>query len=436
MKALLDQNRTLQIKALQGLIKASKILGLDPTRYKNALRAVAPELVAKNGTKKSLKSTQKPAASVQKYSTGKTGSKRPRLMKSKVINGRFEMEFDRKVARKSIKHFILERKGRVLYVFDLKNLKVPFSIKRFRGRGFKEIRVARFDPKTVRVVIETRAPYKPKLSADGRRVTITLPPSAKNEKSRSKESPAANLSSKSFSKAAGAAYGKKSYTVVIDPGHGGKDAGAVGYKRKREKDAVLAVAKRLKKVLEGRGFRVYLTRDRDIFIPLKNRTRFANRKKADFFISIHANAAPKRSSRFKSKGIETYFLSPARSERAKRVAAIENRADVNDLDRYTKNTYLSLLNNKKMVESNKLAIDLQKQILSSLRKKYRGVVDNGVREGPFWVLVGAQMPAVLIEIGYITHPTEAKRLFNPNYQKLLAEGIANGIESYIYHNGI
>jgi len=126
----------------------------------------------------------------------------------------------------------------------------------------------------------------------------------------------------------------------------------------------------------------------------------------------------------------------ARSERAKRVAAIENRADVNDLDRYTKNTYLSLLNNKKMVESNKLAIDLQKQILSSLRRKYRGVVDNGVREGPFWVLVGAQMAAVLIEIGYITHPTEAKRLFNPNYQKLLAEGIANGIESYIYHNGI
>jgi N-acetylmuramoyl-L-alanine amidase len=92
-----------------------------------------------------------------------------------------------------------------------------------------------------------------------------------------------------------------------------------------------------------------------------------------------------------------------------------------------------MLNREKIIESNKLAIDLQKQMLASVRRKYKDVVDNGVRKGPFWVLVGAQMPAVLIEIGYITHPTEARRLFNPYYQKLLAEGIANGIESYIYH---
>ncbi len=435
MKALLDRNKRLQIEALKGLIKASGVLGLDPTRYKNALKAIAPRPIAKNESKKRTKSSAKPSASIQRHPSSAKTSKKPKLLKLEIKNGRLALVFDSRVDKKSITHFILERKGRVLYVYDFKNVRIPFSIKRYRGGTFKEIRIAQFDPKRVRVVIETAKAYKPKLRDAYKTVTITLPGYSKKEK----KSEAAKVSPKSASTTAvpaafRASFGKKSYTVVIDPGHGGKDAGAVGYKKRKEKDAVLAVAKRLKKVLQKRGFQVYLTRSRDVFIPLKKRTKFANRKKADFFISIHANAAPKSGNRYKSKGLETFFLSPAKSKRAKRVAAIENSVDVSDLNRYTKETYLSLINNKKMVESNKLAIDLQKQILSSLRRKYRGVVDNGVREGPFWVLVGAQMPAVLIEIGYITHPTEGPRLFNPNYQNLIAEGIANGIESYIYHS--
>ena len=303
-------------------------------------------------------------------------------------------------------------------------------------------------------MIETTKPYKPTSRISGSQLSITLPgygkgASALPKKSTTKSKTVTGLpSKKAKAKTALPARTVQSvpkeaslpssmlrrYTVVLDPGHGGKDGGAVGYQRRKEKDAVLAVAKQLKKVLRSRGFNVYLTRERDVFIPLKKRTRYANRKQADFFISIHANAAASRRNYLKSKGIETYFLSRARSGRAKRVAAIENSAEIKDIDRYTKDAYLSVLNREKIIESNKLAIDLQRQMLTSVRKKYKAVVDNGVREGPFWVLVGAQMPAVLIEIGYITHPTEARRLFNPYYQKLLAEGIANGIESYIYHN--
>ncbi len=437
MKALLDQNRSLQVKALQGLIKASAVLGLDPSRYKNALKLLRPDLVEKKGSANSdkrVKNEKRHSASVQKFSAPSAKKRKPRLLSSKVENGRLKLTFSTAVERKEISHFVLERKGRKLYVFDFKNIRIPFSIKRIKGGGFKEIRIAQFDPRKVRVVIETDRRYKPLLKADTKVVTITLPGKREAGKSSKRDSQKKSPRAAKPAPLPESVKEGRIYTVVVDPGHGGKDAGAVGYKKKREKDAVLSVARRLKKILQKRGFRVYLTRSSDKFIPLKQRTRLANRKNADFFISIHANAAHNRTSRFKSKGIETYFLSPARSGRAKRVAALENSADISDLDRYTKSTYLNVINREKIIESNKLAIDLQKQILTSLKRKYSGVVDNGVREGPFWVLVGAQMPAVLIEIGYITHPTEGPRLFNPNYQKLLAEGIANGIESYIYHN--
>lgn len=226
-------------------------------------------------------------------------------------------------------------------------------------------------------------------------------------------------------------YDKK--TVVIDLGHGGKDVGAVGPKRRYEKTSVLNVGKQLYRILKQRGYKVYLTRKRDKFISLSYRTKFANRKKADIFISIHANAA-KKSRAKKAKGIETFFLSPARSERAKRVAALENKSDMRKMSYSSKNTFLTILNQGKITASNKLAIDIQKNLLYSLRKKYNGIVDGGVREGPFWVLVGAQMPSVLVELGYISHPVESKRLYKRSYQKLLARGIADGIDSYFAKN--
>ena len=100
----------------------------------------------------------------------------------------------------------------------------------------------------------------------------------------------------------------------------------------------------------------------------------------------------------------------------------------------SQNTFLSFLNRERVIASNKFAIDIQKNILYRLKKVYGDVRDNGVREGPFWVLVGAQMPAVLLEVGYITNPTEARRMKTSNFQKLIAKGIADGIDSFFYYN--
>ncbi|RXK04519.1 N-acetylmuramoyl-L-alanine amidase [Halarcobacter bivalviorum] len=221
--------------------------------------------------------------------------------------------------------------------------------------------------------------------------------------------------------------------VVIDAGHGGKDVGAVGPNKRYEKIAVFEVTKYLESYLKKRGYKVYLTRNKDRFIKVRNRTILANEKKADIFVSIHANAIGKAKAH-KLEGIETFFLSPARSERAKRVAAKENSSDVRNMSGSTKKAFLESLNRPRITASHKLSIDIQRNMLFSTRKIHKDVIDGGVREGPFWVLVGAQMPSVLIELGYITHPKESKRLYNSKYQKALAEGIANGIDSYFLKN--
>ncbi len=136
----------------------------------------------------------------------------------------------------------------------------------------------------------------------------------------------------------------------------------------------------------------------------------------------------------KVHGVECYFLSNSRTQRAKNVAAKENSADMSDMSFYGKQSFLNTLSSHNIVASNKLAIDLQRGMLASLKKSYKKIHDGGVREGPFWVLVGAQMPSVLVEIGFITHPAEAKRLVNSKYQKKLATGLANGVERYFLNN--
>jgi N-acetylmuramoyl-L-alanine amidase len=228
-------------------------------------------------------------------------------------------------------------------------------------------------------------------------------------------------------------FDPKSKVIVIDAGHGGKDGGAVGYKRYTEKKIVLQVALKLGKELKRRGYRIYYTRTKDKFIQLRDRTKIANDKNADLFLSIHANAAPKKSRYLSMKGLETFFLSPARSERSKNVAALENKSDIDEMNHFSKQTYLNFLNREKIIASNKMALDVQQGMLSSLRSKYT-ITDGGVREAPFWVLVGAQMPSILIEIGYITNPTDAQNMVNPTYQDLLVKGIAGGVDSYFYKN--
>ncbi|WRA51225.1 N-acetylmuramoyl-L-alanine amidase [Helicobacter pylori] len=226
---------------------------------------------------------------------------------------------------------------------------------------------------------------------------------------------------------------KKHKKIVLDAGHGGKDCGAMSANLVCEKDIVLEVVKFLHKELKKRGYSVLLTRDKDIYIDLVARTELANKKSADLFISVHANSIPKHSTS-NAHGIETYFLSTARSERARKVAEQENKDDVNLMDYFSKSLLLNSLNTQRLIVSNKLAIDVQYGMLQSIRKNYPDVVDGGVREGPFWVLAGALMPSILIEIGYNSHAIESRRIQSKPYQKILAKGIADGIDSFFSKN--
>jgi N-acetylmuramoyl-L-alanine amidase len=216
-------------------------------------------------------------------------------------------------------------------------------------------------------------------------------------------------------------------TIVIDPGHGGKDPGTFAKGGLREKDIVLRFAKALKPRLEKRlGCEVILTRTRDVFLSLEKRTAFANMNKADLFISLHVNANDVK----KVNGIETYFLNMATDKRAVMLAAAENATsekNISDLQKILN----ELMLNTKITESSKLAHEVQSGITGHMNKTRRKVKDLGVKQAPFYVLIGAEMPAVLVEIGFITNPSERRRLADREYLRSLADGLAVGIDGYI-----
>lgn len=219
--------------------------------------------------------------------------------------------------------------------------------------------------------------------------------------------------------------------VVIDAGHGGHDSGAIAGGQ-QEKDLVLKITKKLKKELKRKGYRVYLTRGNDRFLKLGQRTRIADKKDAKVFISIHANAISDRSRFEVVEGVETYFLQKTRDERSQRVAARENASVLIGTDQLSKDVIIdAVLNGPKIIQSHKLAIDVQNNIMKNLNSKYSGVKNGGVRPAPFYVLVGASRPSILVEVGYITNSKERKRLFTSGYQDKIAKGIAEGVGRYI-----
>lgn len=220
--------------------------------------------------------------------------------------------------------------------------------------------------------------------------------------------------------------------IVIDAGHGGKDCGTTSVEGVCEKTIVLEVAKFLSQELKDRGYTVFMTRSGDVYIDLRKRTEFANTRGADLFVSVHANSMPKDSPKTPS-GVETYFLSPARSERAEQVAKVENQGDIETMSHFATKSFLNTISTFHLVASHKLAIEIQSSILDQVRQKYN-THDGAVREGPFWVLAGALMPSVLIEIGYASHRIEGKLIAKKEYQKLLAKGMADGIDGYFLRN--
>ncbi len=220
--------------------------------------------------------------------------------------------------------------------------------------------------------------------------------------------------------------------IVLDPGHGGRDPGAIGKRGLKEKDVALRIARYVKNILERqKQVRVILTRDRDEFIPLERRAWIANSKGADLFVSIHANAHPNR----KARGVETYYLDNTTDRAAMRVAAMENDTPAKRRDGLNW-ILIDLRCNANALESNDLAYTMQKAVIGKVRKAgYKDTRDLGVKGGLFYVLIGAHMPSILVETAFITNPAEEKRLGSRAYQKLVAEGVALGIKNYLRQHG-
>lgn len=213
--------------------------------------------------------------------------------------------------------------------------------------------------------------------------------------------------------------------IVIDPGHGGHDPGAIGPDGIREKNITLSIGIMLADRLRAMGLHVIMTRDRDVFIPLEERTAIANMSNADLFISIHANASRSR----RTKGITTYYLSPTRNRISMLVAARENATStkkLSDLQLILED----LMKTTKINDSATFAGDIQGDMLKSLKEDGYKTPGLGVRSAPFFVLMHANMPSILIETSFVTNPTEEKLLIQKGYEQSIVDGIVKGILHY------
>jgi N-acetylmuramoyl-L-alanine amidase len=299
----------------------------------------------------------------------------------------------------------------------------------------KRARAGQHLPHSVRVVVDIKSfkNYKVFALKDPFRIVMDVwgeNADMKEIDTASKKEPATqiittdNLKSSSIAKQL--ALGVK--RIVIDPGHGGKDPGAPGYINKVwEKNITLQLAKKLAEKLRDKlNCEVILTRASDKYISLEERTAIANTKKADLFISLHCNASKSR----KLKGFETYFLNLATDDQAIAVAARENatsKKNISDLESILND----LMQNAKIKESSRLATIVQDSMVSNLQKKYSQIKDLGVKQAPFYVLIGARMPAILIETSFISNKTECKRMITDKYQSNVCESITLGVEEYI-----
>ena len=297
-----------------------------------------------------------------------------------------------------------------------------------------QARAGQHTPHSVRVVIDIKSfdtynvfslndPFRVVVDVWAAKPTISASTPSKASK-KSFPSPPASPTNKGIVQQL--ALGVK--TIVIDPGHGGKDPGALGYQAGvKEKDIVLKIARKLEKRMKARlGCNVIMTRTTDKYLPLESRTAIANTRNADLFVSLHCNAAKNRN----LTGVETYFLNLATDDDAVNVAARENatsRKNISDLE----DILNGLMQNAKINESGRLATHVQGAICTGLSKKYKYVHNLGVKKAPFYVLLGATMPSILIETSFISNKRECRRLLNENYQNYLCESIIDGVESYI-----
>jgi N-acetylmuramoyl-L-alanine amidase len=302
--------------------------------------------------------------------------------------------------------------------FDLKNSKLKKEIKTTFPVGdgmLKSVRAGQFDLHTVRIVLDLEkiTDLNTFILDNPARLVIDVHGVGKIKK------PDVTLTKR---------------RIAIDPGHGGHDPGAVGPSGLHEKDVVLDIALKLQKTLLADPLNeVFLTRETDRFIPLEERTAIANNKDADLFVSIHANANPVR----RVKGIETYLLNWTNDEEAMRVAARENKISLKKMKEMHRQMDIlgmiknDLLRQNKRDESVKLAHFIQRSMISTLNNDYKTRLDLGVKQALFYVLFGAKMPSVLVEVSFISNPQEEQLLTKESYRMQIAKAIATGLNTYI-----
>jgi N-acetylmuramoyl-L-alanine amidase len=356
-----------------------------------------------------------------------------------------EAEFEAHSLRPSLEATAPSR----IYI-DIKGARVAKGVKDDPiGDGLlKTVRVAQFRPDVVRVVldVENIKDYKVFTLSDPFRIVIDIKGERKTEIAKLEETIMAlqrekerlpEVKSESPAPAEPTAKTEAPVTppsfkpgrirrIVVDPGHGGHDPGAIGAGKTMEKDIVLAIGLKLADRLRSElGLDVVMTRSSDVFIPLEERTAIANKVNADLFISVHANASLNRN----TTGIETYYLNLAKTDKAAQLAARENNTTLEKVS-VLQAVLFDLMANYKVNDSAHLADEVQKGTWKRVSSRYPTVRNNGVKQGPFYVLVGATMPSILVETAFISNEAEERNLNDPAYQEATVEGIVAGVRSY------
>ena len=302
----------------------------------------------------------------------------------------------------------------------------------------RQVRIGQYSADVVRVVLDlqNRTAHNAFMVADPYRLIIDVAgerhaAGSDNTARRANEQPATRKPPQITNKmGAPTAVSNGLRKVVLDPGHGGKDPGALGPGGIAEKEIVLSIAKKLAvKLKTEMGTEVVLTRKDDRFVPLEDRTLLANSQDADLFISLHVNASPNADVR----GIETYYLDNTTDEAAIRLAARENatsRKNISDLQFILSD----MMQNMKLEDSITLAHRLQAALVSGMSKFMGDVKDLGVKKALFHVLVGARMPSVLVEMFFITNNNESRAMADPNYQDAMVDALFEGIQKYAQSN--
>jgi N-acetylmuramoyl-L-alanine amidase len=306
--------------------------------------------------------------------------------------------------------------------FDIKNCALSAGVNRSQllsNSIIKSVRTSQFDGKTVRVVLDIMdlKSYSAFTLQDPTRLVIDI--------YSHKSSPSPTVKQETEE-----ARFKGIRSVLIDPGHGGKDPGAIGSGGLREKDVVLDIALKLGRILEKNGLEVMYTRKKDIFVPLNERTEIANKRDADLFISIHTNSSRNK----RTRGVETYFLNWTSDREAMRLAARENKISYSKMEKVQGDLQVILLDlarNHKHEESKELAFSVQNTMVGTLKKHYSKIKDHRVKWALFYVLVGAEMPSVLVEVSFISNREEEKRLSTDKYRSRIAEALASGVTDCI-----